>query len=95
MGTGISPELLAVLMQDICQSQNIRPIMPCQIDGVEIVRRTKGQDDLLFIINHNPAPVEFDLGLVYINALTEDTISGTVEIKANGELILQSVTAPA
>lgn len=95
LGIGVSPDLLAVLMQDICQSQNIRPIMACRIDGVEIVRRTKGQADLLFIINHNPAPVEFDLGSVYINALTEDTISGTVEIKANGELILQSVTAPA
>lgn len=95
LGTGISPELLAVLMQDIYQSQYIRPILPCQIDSVEIVRRTKGQADLFFIINHNPAPVLFDLGATYTNALTDDTISGTVEIKANGELILQSITAPA
>ena len=88
LGTGLSDDLLSRLFQDICQKADIKPTMVCPVAGVKIVRRSKGPLDLLFIINHNPSAVSIDLDGSYANALTDEPLSGTVEIQANGELIL-------
>ena len=91
LGTGLPADLLSVLLDDICQAQDIRPIIPCRLEGIEMVRRTKGDMDLIFIINHNPMSVSLDLDKPYLNALTTVVVNGLVEIPANGELILQSL----
>ena len=91
LGTGLSADLLAVLMDRICQDQGIRPIIPCSLEGIEMVRRSKGGMDLIFIINHNSAPVSLTLDKTYREALSLAPVEGVVEIPANGVSILQSL----
>ncbi|MFB8370130.1 beta-galactosidase [Pseudarthrobacter sp. NPDC055928] len=66
--------------------------------GVQVRRRTGNRGSYLLVLNHNDAPVSVDVKAGGTDRLTGTQLQGTVELAANGVLVLEEVpteTVPA
>lgn len=66
--------------------------------GVQVRRRTGNRGSYLLVLNHNDAPVSVDVKAGGTDRLTGTQLQGTVELAANGVLVLEEIpteTVPA
>lgn len=77
------------LIRYACDEKGIKPIMVTPA-GVEVTQRIKGDAVFTFVLNHNEVPVTVELGqYVQHELLSDQDMSGSVEIPARGVLILE------
>lgn len=75
----------------ICEEKGIRAVLSAGA-GVEITRRTKGERQFTFILNHNDTAVNVELGEgIFTNLLTHQTVSGEISLPARDVAILQNI----
>ena len=58
--------------------------------GVEITKRSQGDQTIYFVLNFNSSSQSIDLRVAYDNLLNNTIVSGTVQVDANDVLILGS-----
>ncbi|MEJ1178925.1 MULTISPECIES: beta-galactosidase [unclassified Pseudarthrobacter] len=66
--------------------------------GVQVRRRTGNRGSYLLVLNHNDAPVSVDVKAGGTDRITGTRLQGTVELAANGVLVLEEIpteTVPA
>ncbi|HJW01538.1 MAG TPA: beta-galactosidase [Arthrobacter sp.] len=63
--------------------------------GVQVRRRTGNGRSYLLVLNHNDAPVSVDVRAGGTDRLTGTQRQGSVELAANGVLVLEEETVPA
>ncbi|MEW9873566.1 beta-galactosidase [Arthrobacter sp. HS15c] len=72
----------------------IRPELAAPL-GVQVRRRTGNGRSYLLVLNHNDAPVSVDVQGGGTDRLTGTQLRGTVELAANGVLVLEEENVPA
>ncbi|MCY1231296.1 Beta-galactosidase BgaP [compost metagenome] len=63
--------------------------------GVQVRRRSGKDSSFLLVLNHNDAPVNVDVGRGGTDRLSGRPVEGSVELAANGVLVLQESGATA
>lgn len=79
------------------RAAGIRPELDAPL-GVQVRRRTGNGHSYLLVLNHNDAPVSVDVKAGGTDRLTGTQLQGTVEVAANGVLVLEETnteTVPA
>lgn len=61
--------------------------------GVQVRRRAGDGRSYLLVLNHNDAPARVDVGRGGTDRITGAAVSGTLELPANGVLVLQEASA--
>jgi len=69
----------------------IRPELDVPL-GVQVRRRTGNGRNYLLVLNHNDAPARVDVGAGGTDSITGAAVTGTVELAANGVLVLQETS---
>ena len=90
LGTCFDPnqEFVNTLIRYLCEQQSVTPLLETP-DQVEVTRRSKDGKEFTFVLNHNPEPVEVDLGDDgFINLLTKEEMTGKVTLAGRDLLIL-------
>ena len=81
-------EFVNTLIRYLCEQQSVTPLLETP-DQVEVTRRSKDGKEFTFVLNHNPEPVEVDLGDDgFINLLTKEEMTGKVTLAGRDLLIL-------
>lgn len=91
LGTEGDAGLMNNILDGICKSCRIEPLLDIKQPGVEIVRRCKNDKTYYFVINHNTANVEFKLEGKYLDVISGMTCEGVVEMLPNGVRVLCSL----
>ncbi|GEM47275.1 beta-galactosidase [Deinococcus cellulosilyticus] len=89
-----SPEeaFLQGLVHHLCQEAHLKPVLENLPTGVEATRRSKGGRDFLFLLNHNAAEVEVNLGSRSLqNLLNDQHLSGTLTLKPRDVIVAEEV----
>ncbi len=77
------------LLKSLCDAKGIEPLLVTPA-GVEVSRRSKDGQDLLFVMNHNATEQSFELGKIQArDLLTETDLNGSVQIAGWGVQILE------
>jgi len=80
---------LEAFFAELCRVKGIDPVLETP-KGVEAVQRVKGDRVFTFVLNHNPEPVEVDLGAeIQQDLLSGSEVSGRATIPGRGVLILR------
>lgn len=79
---------LAHTLDRICQTAGIGPVLPNLPETVEVVRRTRGAQSLIFLIHHGHHPVTWTPDRAYRDVLTDNVVRDTVELQPNDVLVL-------
>jgi beta-galactosidase len=84
-------EFLRKFLKQVCADQGVKPVMNAP-ERVEAVVRTSGDNEYLFVLNHNYEPVEVTLPEgEYLDLLADTRVSGTQTMAAVGALILKKL----
>jgi beta-galactosidase len=85
-------EFLNVFYGELLARYVIQPVLPYAPRGVEVTERVKGEDRLVFILNHNAQPVELHLGAEeFDDLLSGQRIAGSIKLEGYDVRILQIV----
>lgn len=88
VGSSPEPAFLQGLLGKLCADAGIEPELKTS-EGLEVSRRTKDGASLLFLLNHNRDAATAELGgRTMTDALTGETVKGTVEVPGYGVAIL-------
>ncbi len=88
VGTDPEAPFVTRLLTHICAEQGIQPLMRVPA-GVEVTQRSKDGQALTFVLNHNPAPVEIDLGArSQVDLLRGQLITGKIVLPGRDVMIL-------
>lgn len=88
LGTNLNKEGLVWFLDRVCVDAKVNPILNAP-NGVEITRRTDGEHNWLFILNHSETKVDIDLPYAGINILTSEIVNTTVKLEPKGVAIIQ------
>ncbi|WP_457948661.1 beta-galactosidase [Pseudarthrobacter sp. alpha12b] len=84
----VDNNFLAELLHAERTTAGIRPELEAPL-GVQVRRRTGNGRSYLLVLNHNDAPARVDVGAGGTDSLTGAAVTGTVELAANGVLVLE------
>ena len=85
-------EFLSTFYGDLLARYIIQPVLPHAPRGVEVTMRVKGEERLVFVLNHNGLPVELHLGAEeFDDLLNGQRIAGTIKLEAYDVRIMQIV----
>jgi beta-galactosidase len=87
----VDSTFLAELLGDEHAAAGIRPELDAP-PGVQVRRRTGNGRSYLLVLNHNDAPARVDVKAGGMDLLTETAVQGTVELPANGVLVIDQTT---
>ncbi|HEY8426412.1 MAG TPA: beta-galactosidase [Limnochordales bacterium] len=97
VGTALQPKGTRDLIGWLTRSLGIAPVLDAP-DGVEVLRRwpvvegdgdrSSGQGPILFILNHRTTPVTLSLDGTYVDLLSGETCSGSVELSSRDVRVL-------
>jgi beta-galactosidase len=84
-----SPEagFLERLISYLCDQHGIQPLLKTQ-RGVEVTKRSKGNKDYLFLLNHNNDTVQVDIGQGGHDLLNDRQVTGRLELAPQAVVIL-------
>ncbi|MCI3923101.1 beta-galactosidase [Paenibacillus sp. TRM 82003] len=89
IGSSPEPKFLQGLLGELCKGAGVEPLLATS-EGLEASRRTKDGAELLFLLNHNGTAATAELGdRTMTDALTGETVTGTLEVPSFGVRILQ------
>ena len=85
-------EFLNAFYGDLLTRYVIQPVLPHAPRGVEVTMRVKGEERLVFILNHNAQPVELHLGAeAFDDLLSGQRIAGSITLSGYDVRIMQLV----
>ncbi|GAA0137823.1 beta-galactosidase [Paenibacillus sp. YSY-4.3] len=77
-------------LSNLCAEKGIEPLVSAG-EGLESARRVKNGNAYLFLLNHNAAPAEVQIGdNEQKDLLTNETVKGSVTVPGRGVMILES-----
>lgn len=76
------------------EAAGIRPELSAP-RGVQVRRRTGNGSSYLLVLNHNDAPAGVEVGAGGTDLLTGTDVTGTVELAANGVLVIEEASSAA
>jgi beta-galactosidase len=90
LATALAPEALTGFLRKLCADKAILPTLADAPTGLEVLPRVSPTGEtLLYVLNHNAQPVTVPLpDGTYIDLLTEQKLSGNVELAGYGVWIL-------
>lgn len=77
------------LLEQVCESAGVRPVLANAPAGVELVRRTNGKLSWLFVLNHSAEKVHVTLEQKGLDLLTSRQVNGEVEVDPAGVAVIQ------
>ena len=89
LGTQIEVPFLRTFFAGLCADSGIKP--PLKVpEGIEVVRRSNAQNQFIFLLNHRPAPLHVDLGLLAgRDLLSGQEVSGHVPLRPHEVMVIQ------
>ncbi len=82
-------DFMRKFLKQVCAEQGVKPVLEAP-ERVEAVVRCDGDNDYLFVMNHNYEPVEVTLpGGEYFDLLTQTKMRGTIKLDAVQSVILK------
>ncbi|WP_199614194.1 beta-galactosidase [Paenibacillus alkalitolerans] len=88
VATSPDAEFLGGFLANLCESKGVKPLLNAPA-GLEVSRRTKDGNSMLFLLNHNPEAVTVELdGSRYTDLLTGKSVSGSASVPGRGVVIL-------
>ncbi|MFC5649394.1 beta-galactosidase [Paenibacillus solisilvae] len=78
VGCDLDEAAMDRLMKLILDQEGIVTLLPKVYDGVEAALRTKAGQTYLMLLNHNNGSIEVDLDGVFKDALSEETVQGSI-----------------
>jgi beta-galactosidase len=82
-------DFLTGFVSNLCAAKGVRPLLRTPA-GVEAAKRTKDGTSFLFLLNHNAEAADVALdGEPLVDALTGQTVSGSVTVPGRGVVILE------
>jgi beta-galactosidase len=84
----VDSTFLESLLSSEREAAGVRPELTAPL-GVQVRRRTGHGSSFLLVLNHNDAPVRVDVGGGGTDLITGAEVQGTVELAANGVLVLE------
>jgi beta-galactosidase len=86
----VDSSFLAELLSTERAAAGIRAELDAPL-GVQVRRRAGNGRSYLLVLNHNDAPARVDVGQGGTDQLTGANVTGTVELAANGVLVLEEI----
>ncbi|MGN6440415.1 MAG: beta-galactosidase [Arthrobacter sp.] len=87
----VDDAFLGELLSAEWAAAGIRPELDVPL-GVQVCRRTGNGRSFLLVLNHNDAPASVNVGSGGTDGITGARVTGTVELAANGVLVLQETS---
>lgn len=89
VATSPEPAFLQGLLANVCEEQNIKPLVHAPT-GLESTERVKDGESFLFLLNHNANDVQVEIGEeTRVDLLTGQAYSGQVTVTGRGVMILK------
>ena len=88
IGCDLDETAMAKLIEHITEMLGIEPTIETKIEGLEAVRKRKGEMDYLLLLNHNAFPVKAAVEGVYTEAITGAKVKSDIELPGYGVCIL-------
>lgn len=89
VGTLPDAKGIAWLLEQACNEAGVQPVLSKPTEGVEVVRRTNGQQSWLFVLNHCNEKVEIPLEKPGLDLLTQKMIAGSLGLDPASVTIIQ------
>jgi beta-galactosidase len=77
------------LVEQVCRTADVKPVVSNVPAGVEVLRRVNGTSSWLFLLNHSAAQVSVTLEGKGQDLLTGRQVNGSIEIEPAGAAIVQ------
>jgi beta-galactosidase len=84
MGDGAYYDAIARWLSNLA---DIKPLLETPA-GIEVMERWQGEQKIMFILNHTAQPQTITLKSRFTNLLTDQTITGAIQLEPLGVLIL-------
>ncbi|THG89148.1 beta-galactosidase [Alkalihalobacillus alcalophilus ATCC 27647 = CGMCC 1.3604] len=78
------------LIENLCQEKEITSLLVTP-SGVEVTERSKEGRAVLFVLNHNDIETSFEVKEEFVDLLTGSEISGTVQLREQGVMLLEKI----
>jgi len=93
VATSPEPAFLKDMLKRLCKDKGIQAAVK-PAEGLEVSSRTKQGESIHFLLNHRAEPVVAELdGQTYTDLLSEQMVSGSVEVPGRGVVMLASANA--
>lgn len=92
VATLLDPDNLDLLLAKICKAAGVEPVLPNLPRGVEVLRRSGQNTDLLFLLNHSPQPARLELPTAWGQFLGPPVRDGQFELGAMEVAVLSRLT---
>jgi len=90
VGTVPDANGMAWLMENICETAGVKPVVSNAQTGVEILRRANGNSAWLFVLNHSSDRISVSLEKSGRDLLTGREVNGSIELEPFDVAIVQS-----
>ena len=88
VGTAGNADLYAMLADWLLERAGVQPALAAP-RGVEVTERWRGNDRLLFLLNHTGQAQELELDRRYVDLLSGSSVAGPVTIAPREVLVLR------
>jgi len=93
--TYLSARVDDAFLEELLSAERAAAVIRPELDvplGVQVRRRTGNGRSFLLVLNHNDAPASVNVGSGGTDGITGARVTGTVELAANGVLVLQEIS---
>jgi len=90
VGTVPDSNGVAWLMETVCETAGVKPVVPNMPTGVELLRRVNGDASWLFVLNHSFDKISVPLATNGRDLLTGMEANGFIELEPSGVAIIQA-----
>jgi beta-galactosidase len=89
VGTVPDPNGMDWLMETLCQTAGLQPVIAHAPTGAEIVQRTNGKASWLFVLNHSWEKISVLLEKNGLDLLTDTEVNGSIDLGPSDVAIVQ------
>jgi beta-galactosidase len=87
IGTGLSGETLGRVLVGLAMQKGVTPLLTAP-QGLEVARRSSGDTEWWFVLNHNPVQQSVDLSGAFVDARTGQPVDGAIQLEGYGVRVL-------
>ncbi len=89
IGADLSAESLSRVLRSLAARMGVKPSLEVP-SGVEVTVRNSGDKQWMFLLNHTPTAQTINIPKTFVDLLTSESHTGTVELGAYGARVLQA-----
>lgn len=90
IASSVDPEFLRDFLANVCRERNVKPVLTAP-KGVEVSKREKNGEEIIFILNHNENEEMIQVDDSYFDLIHQREYSGSIAISGRDVVILSKI----